>query len=138
MPKPIALSKNRTVSYVLKDNRVDCEDDRVAFQIRAVPFAVRMDIFNTIAMDATGDNPDARVDVGRKYKLACKHGIVGWSDNFEDGDGGALEWEPSPKKRHGVEVIGDDCLAQLPDDVITELGNAINELSTSDANEVGK
>lgn len=138
MPKPIALSKNRIVSYVLKDNRKDPEEDQVVWQLRAVPFSVRMDIFNTIAMDADEASAgSARVDVGRKFKLACKHGIAGWSDNFADADDAPLVWV-STEKKFGVAVIDDDCLTQLPDDVISELGNMINDLATSDAHEVGK
>jgi len=137
MSKPIALSKNRTVNYVLEDNRADEPDEQVRFQIRTLPFNVRMDIFNSLAVETGSGDNNMRADVGRKYRLACKHGIAGWA-HLVDADGDEIEWVGAPKKLYGVEVIDDDCLALLPDDVIVELGNAINELSTSGAHEVGK
>jgi len=137
MPKPIALSKNRIATYVMLDNRTDPEEDQIVWQLRAVPFTVRMDIFNSIAIDTAAGSTDARADVGRRFKLSCKHGIAGWSGNLTDSDGASLEWTAGGKA-FGVEVIHDECLAQLPDDVVTELGNEIAKLSTSEAHTVGK
>jgi len=135
MSKPIALSKNREIEYILIENRCDAIEEQVVFKLRTLPFNVRMDIFNSIAMDADSSG-GVRADVGRKFRLACKHGIAGW-DNLTDADGNVIEWR-STSKAHGVDVIEDSCLAILPDDVLVELGNAINEMSTSDAHQVGK
>ena len=134
MPKPIALTKNRTVRYVLPSNRDDPEEDQVVFILRTLPYTVRMDIFNALVVDPEGG---VRADVSRKFRLACKHGIAGW-ENFTDSEGEEIEWIASTQKKHGVEVITDDCLAFLPSDVLADLGNAIDDLSTSEADQVGK
>ena len=135
MPKPIALTKGRTVDYVLLDNRDDPVEDQVTFKLRTLPFNARMDVFDAMAMDAAGGSVNP--GVGKRYKVACTLGIAGWSENFEDAEGKAIVWQ-SRKKQYGMEVIDEALLDVIPDDVISEVGNEINKLSTSDAHEVGK
>lgn len=135
--RPIALSKNKTVPYVLDDNRGDEPDDQVVWKLRALPFAVRREIMSTVALDvAQGQDTSARIDTGRRYERAVRWGLDGW-ENLTDGNGNEITATRGPK-RYGIEPLSDESLALIPDDYIIELGDAIIRLSASDAETVGK
>ena len=137
MARPIALTKNKTVPYVLTENREDEADDQVTWKLRALPFAVRREIMSTVAFDvAQGQGGEARIDTGRRYEKAVRWGLEGW-DNLYGADGELVE-PGYGEKRYGVFPLADACLDRLCDDWIIELGDQIIRLSSSDAETVGK
>jgi len=134
MARPIVLSKDRIVEYVLVDNREDSPEDQVVWELTAVPFEVRMEIVNQLAIStAAGEDQAAKMslDKGSQYARATRWGLRGWSENYD--------LEPRwGSQRYGRKCLSDATLDHIPDDYIIELGEAIMGLSASDADAVGK
>lgn len=138
MPRPIAISKNRTFIHVLDSQREDPKDERINWHLRVLPFAVRRDLGTKISAGLDGT---ASIDANllERYGTAFKFGLFRISGApFLDDTDETVTLEFDRALRHGVRPLSDECIARIPDDVIAEVGFTAWNLSSTGAATVGK
>lgn len=141
MPRPIAISKNRTIKYVSSLQKDDPEHEIIYWNLRVLPGLVRDEATDRLYVEATSDETVTRTEVSRVRgrRQACKFGLMDWyGAPFEDETGASIRPEFERVKRHGVYPLTDACLDLFPSDLLMELGYEIIKLSTTVGAEMGK
>lgn len=138
MPRPIAISKNRKLRYILEQQRADESEDQLVFNLRALPWAIRQELGTEVSA-VPGESASVTSNLLERYGKAFRFGVESLTGApLIDDAGAGVELVREATARHGIFPLTAECVARFPDDIIVEVGYQVWELSTSGASIVGK